>query len=107
MTTQHTPTPWHINPARPAQILFKGAPGFRSTFYRVADAHFTTQGLADTARLGEASANAAFICQAVNSHAALVEALEAVETFLERNGYDVEQSTRFQVRAALKLAKES
>jgi hypothetical protein len=76
----HTPTPWHVQTGRPFDypspsgnrpnhcIIGVGDGRLSNPFHHVADA-----GIAES---DEVQANARLIVRAVNSHAALVEALE-------------------------------
>lgn len=93
---EHTPTPWHVGTGggHASKIIYDAAGD------AVADAK-TYHGLGAA---GEAEANAAFIVQAVNAHAALVAALETMESFfgLSDKPGKVEKA---EVRAALKLAR--
>ena len=90
--TQHTPTPWS---------------------YDGRDIWATNSGNAvNVARLLTpklAEANAAFIVKAVNSHAALVEALKAAQSYIETPGDLSRPEVTFlqeDIEIALKLATE-
>lgn len=88
MTTQHTPTPWHVE----SDIeIWCDTGGFVAMT-------MTAEQAVGTA---EDYANAAFIVRAVNAHAALVEALEAVISVADRKTVEFDLA-----RAALAKAKE-
>lgn len=95
----HTPTPWHLHNSE----TIDGPKG---------EWIATVKPILPGARLGEAAANAALIVRAVNSHAALVEALSEVLALYDCGGdfyipYDVATKRLGRIRAALKLAKQS
>lgn len=101
--SKHTPTPWKVN----TKVFISGAPVIEAEQGFVATAHDNAYNdMPD----GEALANAEYICRSVNSHEALVEALE--EAVRELAAIDAEGGmgdyAEFltEARAALKLARK-
>lgn len=79
---QHTPTPWAVYHWHPGarDIAYIAPAGLDDSFFRadeIAALYKTTPG-----ESSDADKNAEFIVRAVNSHAALVEALEAAQRTL-------------------------
>lgn len=82
-------------------IVCPAAPGFRTEFRRVADV-FASDQLANTPRISEAEANAAFIVRACNAHEDLVAALREAQAAL--NGAPNTVGLHTQIDAALAKA---
>ncbi len=99
---KHTPTPWSCKymfqgSHTPKRADIKGPPGHRevaAVYWHVVDSDHET-----------ALANAAFIVRAVNSHAALVEALEDVLSLYFAASQTPDMNFVNKARAALTLAK--
>ena len=68
--SEHTATPWKVMTGHPSRGLFVVGPP---------DDHGYTPEVCEVDKAENMDANAAFIVRAVNSHAALVAALRAVE----------------------------
>lgn len=108
--TKHTETPWTAHMVNTATINIRAGEISVAAVYR----HVGSPVLQD--RAGEGDGNAAFIVRAVNSHAALVEALEYARNMarpdsgpestqaLPPSSYEWEQ-LRLKADEALKLAK--
>lgn len=95
MTTEHTPTPWTINEPHAA----------RSNNAQILDldGYIVVECSGYASHTGvNAKHNAAFIVRAVNSHEALVKALEAMTLDYKLDGFP--EITRA-AQAALRLAK--
>lgn len=115
MKTEHTPTPWkyeYVDRNRAVISAPKGANHVYCLFGEFVgppDFEKQTQLVTCTISHQEAEANAAFIVRAVNSHAALVEALEAAQdelsAIVDGNPNMVDDSTLDKISAALELAK--
>jgi len=107
MTAQHTPTPWKVGPFDEAQQPYGAA-----IYYELADDDGAAVDIAHMIRDGRApeamKADAAFIVRAVNSHALLVAALEAIHDGIEPDecgNREVPSAVMDQVRAALHAAQ--
>jgi len=74
--SEHTPTPWEVATGHPSRGLFVLGPP---------DEHGYAPQICEVDKTEDMEANAAFIVRAVNSHEALVAALEAVEWGSEDN----------------------
>ncbi len=77
----HTPTPWRVDGSRRTT-----AQGTENLFISHGNADTVSPQLAEILSDGDrlpASANAAFICKAVNSHADLCDALQIAVTWME------------------------
>ena len=101
MTAQHTPTPWYVSEEWAAtnryEIISKP---------QMVPVAFIPHDIYDEGDLGQkdqADANAAFIVRAVNSHDALVGAIEQI---LDADG-DVNVMDFEQLRQALTAAKQT
>ena len=76
--SEHTPTPWEVATGHPSRGLFVLGPP---------DEHDWARQVCEVDKAEDMDANAAFIVRAVNAHAALLSALEAVEWLnLDPNG---------------------
>ena len=98
----NTPTPWRIDPLAPWLIIDEPGDSVCQTQQRVS--------LAIDQNQTERKANAALICRAVNSHDALVAALETFERICTRRWRSLPADTPEKqaidaARAALALAK--
>jgi hypothetical protein len=78
MTTksEHTPTPWAVDEDHPTSVVFEAD----------TEIEICTTDSGSSAEQGEDEANAALIVRAVNSHAALVEALGDLVEIIDRAG---------------------
>ena len=106
-TANHTPTPWHIGERDPYDNTLTVCAKGRHEFVEVPVAAIRPRPF----YANNQEANAAFIVRAVNSHAALVEALTAAVVQMEYTG-DGSEAAKYQwpalydmARAALTLAK--
>lgn len=98
----HTPTPWHPAYDRGCELIMAFRNGREAVLAEV--------GAETDTSYEEDRANAAFIVRAVNSHDALVKALEAVQRL---HGYQGEDASGYaaeldkQIKAALSAARLS
>jgi hypothetical protein len=84
----HSPTPWHV-------VIVSGSykrPAYVKSGDKLVASCMGDQLDPDATSIGEATANAAFITRAVNSHAALLAALEQIaddyKTYRGHEDYD-------------------
>jgi hypothetical protein len=110
-----TPTPWFVHDFSGIAACDQDSTGARPCDVTIScdDPATITVAVMDrglTGTMEEARANAALIMCAVNSHAALVSALEAMEVATRHIRYDADKDIAFaearqQTRAALAAAK--
>lgn len=92
MTTERgfTAGEWSQDGVTPTRVIIKDRLGYGGRPYRIADAYFSTGGLANTPRLEEAQANARLIAQAPALVGALQECVAALENGLESDEGELE-----------------
>ena len=88
MSQQHTATPWELCSDRPGETLIVANVDGAKLFISVAECHLTTP---DNALTDLSHGNAAYIVQAVNSHAELLEALKVIFPYAESRAEDLEE----------------
>ena len=100
MTThkaQHTKGPWQVGPGN---VIWSKRPE-----YAIADIRYPKADSCNPRTIEESKANANFIVVAVNSHADLVAALEAIARGLTNGQLERGETPATIARAALKAAK--
>lgn len=78
---QWTGGTWRVDSQHAMRVIVPERPGFGGRPYRVADAYFSSAGLADTPRIEEAQANAHLLAAAKELYAACGEALPWIARF--------------------------